>query len=1110
MSQKLYPLTAPGMPMPGPDFIALAQNLGDDSQIQGKGAKQYLQSVGPQLQESMRKALYAQGDFTLNISGKAGRTFPVQLISGHLWADTDSNGPRPADVMVLGKMLTGDDYNGQARVVLNNSIQFLAQTLKQTGIKGWHKWYITALVKCMPPEGDNIKSAWLKEFMPLLHQELRIVRPKYLLCLGADAIKALLGKQYTLQAVEGRAVDLVIPLHESEDQEPEYHTIKVMCCIHPAAVLKSPEMRDRLDLTLVRFKRLLESGTTDVNDEVDHRVITRPSQLRDLVDEIRNSEDSYVPVPDGEKPAQLIAVDAEWNGQHPQNKGSYVRTIQISWADRKAACIVLTHEGGTELRENWIKFCITKLKQILKSDDERDVRVTMHFGVADLEWLVELGLDIRREFQAAPNWQDCWWKGGIDTGAGLHALEETAELGLKGAALKHTTAPRYDVALDTWKKRFCSERGLKASELEGYGECPLDVLAPYGNYDADVTRRIAIKLLDELKADQFGNNCWKSFWTTQRVLLPILEMHRTGLMVDRKRIEFLTEQFLSAQAQLLSNIRTHARWPELNVNSVFQVREFLFGEEHNSKRDADGRIRRLRPEGAISLGMTPVLTTGKRAQAWDELEEDEQEEAGAATKSMVLSILIRENAPSKQDHLTIDVTDPDSGEVKKVRYAEQMLKWLRDYRYASQVLRYVLRPPATDDDTLEYVRDGDGQYVYKRGLPSAICDDGFVRTHLHPTKETYRWSSTRPPLQNLSKKREPDYKRILGSQYRHPLRSIITVPPGYVLVEADYIGAELYGMGMLSDDEQMIEHCQRNQLPEDHPDFYDIHSNVAKLAFRLDCEPTKQGLIDIGKEHLRIVAKSVVFGIAYGRGARAIAMAAREEGIQITENEAQQIIDTLFDLYPRLKPFFEQCKLRASSERWVSGVGGQFRRMPAVIRKKNKEGKEVVDQETRKLTADLERQLMNFPIQNMIAWAVDRAVDYLYTHRRYFGLDYKLSLQIHDALLFTVRGDHVGQFIDEVLPKCMKEMVPIYPTRLDGRRLKGRGPYFLGIDTEACIHWGEVPMPNQLLDVGADPMYAHWKLSTKKDHGIAGGYVHGKFKDKSKKHRVWIDGKFMS
>jgi hypothetical protein len=371
----------------------------------------------------------------------------------------------------------------------------------------------------------------------------------------------------------------------------------------------------------------------------------------------------------------------------------------------------------------------------------------------------------------------------------------------------------------------------------------------------------------------------------------------------------------------------------------------LYGEKYNGQGTPETGVVRLRPEGAISLYIEPILTTDKRPLRWEELTEEEKVDKSPSTNRVVLSLLYH-----SAEQLQVRAQD---GTLVLANYKEQ-LEWIRDYRYVGQILKSVLRPPTVDDDN-NFVTDEDENWEYDAGLPGAVCDDNKIRTTIYQTKETGRWSSARPPLQNLSKKREPDYKRILGDAYRWPLRSVLCAPPGYVMVDADYIGAELFSMAIMSGDAMMIEHATRNQLPENHPDYYDIHSNVAKFAFNLDCEPTKAGLAKIGKKSLRIVAKSVIFGIAYGRQAKAVALAAKEEGIDVTEQDAQKIIDTIFDMYPELERFFLGCRTSAvqrreagpPARRWICGPFGRFRRFP--------------ETNDRKLMGDLERQAQNFP-----------------------------------------------------------------------------------------------------------------------------------------------------
>ena len=858
-----------------------------------------------------------------------------------------------------------------------------------------------------------------------------------------------------------------------------------MTCLHPSAVLSTPELKDRFQESIARFVDLTKGiSRVTAEDDIDHRIIEDKLDLLDLVDEVINDPDSYqTELLPGQPKTAIIALDAEWHGEHPENTGSYVRTIQISWAHKKAACIVLTKPGGQELEEGWIADCVEALNKMLKSTKDRLVRICMHFGVADLEWMVPLGLDIRPEFQAPSDYRKCKYLGGIDTGMATHCMEETADMSLKAQSLKHTTAPVYETALETWRESFCKEHGLKANQLEGYGECPIDVLGPYGNYDADVTRRLTIMYLSKLHKDKFGNNCWKAYWTGHRVLLPILEMHKQGFVLDKTRVDQLQQLFIQSREELRDKIRKWANWPQLNLDSPFQVRELLFGHEYNGKELVNGQHPRLRPADAYTMGLKPLLTTGKRPKEWVEIEYDadeDEDEYTASTSKAVLSMLCRGEAVA-------EVEQPD-GSIVEIDRREQV-EWVRDFRYIAQALKSVLQGPKLHKKTREPLRDKNGDVIYAGGFLKFVCDDGRLRTHLYPTKETYRWSSARPNVQALSKRREDDYKRILGTKHSYPIRSTLMAPPGYLIVEADYVGAELFGMAVLSGDSRMIDHCLRNQLPEDHPDFYDIHSHVAVGAFKLDCPPTKQGLEDIGKPGLRIAAKSVAFGVAYGRGAKAVAVALREEGVNISEREAQEVVNYFFEMYPGLPDLFAICRERATKYRWMCGVGDQYRRFPEVA------------QHEKKLLGEMERQGMNFPFQNMIAWAADRAVDALYTRKPlYDPCNYRLTLQIHDALLSTVLAPHAEKFVKQVLPDCMINQVPIVPRNLDGTSKPGSQIYHLGLDAEVYIHWGEVPKPNELLELGCSPTLAHWKPSPT----IENGWIHGKFKTKKKEHRVWV------
>lgn len=1035
-SSGIWPLDAPGMPPPGPDFLAEA-TARQDGTVYQKSKAETVFVPGDILRELYGRALRQPG-FSLNVSSRAGHRSEAVFIPGHVWGQYSQewansvsdplakdpkpvDGPHPCEVMVLGKMPWREELQ-HFRNMVGATGEVLTENIKRLRIKGAEHWYIANLVKFMPPDDSTtLKAAWIKDCLPLLHMELRIVRPKYILCLGADASKALLGNKFNVSYMEGRVVEYSYPVHLSHEDKPEVHTALVMTVLHPAEVARSPDKGRILERGLGRFQLLISGARFDLEERgLDHRVIDTLEDAEDWVDEVNAEFASR------KRKERLVAWDAEWQGQHPINPGSYLRTVQASWGPRKAVCFKLRHAGGkTSFRDRDGKPAIKRLMRLLQ-EFCTDKRAVGHFFVSDLEWLIHEGFNPIRDCPVPlhdRNGKLAWQRlrdgeGWLDTAMMAHAIEETAQLGLESLLVRYTTCPRYDITLEDWKKDECKRLGIDAGALEGFGDCPDKILCPYGNYDADGTGRLATPLSDLLTYDYEGNCCWESCWESMIVQRVILKIHQNGVSVDRKRIDQFTKAFMAARYSQEEKIRHWSRWPDFNVRSPQQVREFLFGEHLNRKVSQDGHDVRIRPHGAKALYVEPLLDTSKPPRRWDDLtQRGLDKEATPGTGKMILGILAEEN----------------------MNVSEQ-ISWVRDYRFLDQVLKSVLRPPREAEDG-SYVENDEGFLEYDAGLAASIDVDGRVRTHLLPTAETGRWKSRRPNLQNFAKQRDPDYERMLGAAYKNKLRSILKASPGYVLIEFDYIGAELLGMAIMAGDETMIDHCLRAQLSESDPNYYDIHSHVAVMAFKLGCKPTKSGLKEIGKSHFRTLAKNVIFGIAYGRGAKAIALQAREQGIRVSVEDAQRVIDTIFDLYPMLQPFYEEAKTRALQDKWLCHCFGRFRRFPTAS--------------DYKLEGEFERQAMNFPIQGMVASAVDRGLAYLdeaIEENTKTG-DIRLLLQMHDAGLLETRYDLVGYSV-ELIRWAMSHCVPIYPTNLAGEPT-GKGPYYLGVDVSVEEHWGE-------------------------------------------------------
>lgn len=1067
-----YPLDAPGMPLPGKDFIAAAVAMGDlPPVIEGKGETKRVVSYGANLHYLYRRALY-DDEFELPVNVK-GHMVQAPFVPGHKLgydAKDFNGGPRHAKVFLLGKFPGFEEVNRKANFVGDTS-DCLWEALDTLGIGQDERaeWYVTNLVKWpqLDRQSDSLPVGWKQDCAILLEQELRLVRPDYILCLGSDASKFLLGTSYGVDSMVGRVIPYTIPLF-ARGEEPAYHQAKVMAVMHPAFVYRRMEAFDQFKDQLGSFYQLTQGvdvGVREVN--VKHVNVYKHAQLKRIVDEIRADPDPL---------RSIVAIDCEWEGKYPTDEGAYLRTVQFSTRYGEAYCVVLRYQGGEPAFVPSLEHARHELRRLLLPDPAAlwHPRVGGHFLRSDAPWLIHEGVDFRPSYAPPPDMRDMRDLGGWETGLAYHAVNETASYDLSDMTVRLTTASRYDEPLMKWRTAECKSRNISTKELEGYGKCPAWVMHPewydenphYACYDADVARRIIIRCMQPgglLDHDMYGQNSWEPYWVAHRASLGFLEMEMNGVAVDKARMDELVATFGSVRDRLLANFRQAIHWGTFNPRSHQQVCAFLFGDRWRYKHDKLGALIPIVPEGATVLNLQPIKTTGKRSKLWsDVVMRREDQWFSPSTDKEVLGILGHEHTLAMQ---------------------------LRDLKFISQVLTGALRDPLETVDG-DVSRDEEGYMEYAKGLAACIHDDGRIRTHLQQTKETGRASSSRPPLQNISKRREDDYARILGTWYtnahgvdepkgdyldifdhplyEHPIRSIFCASPGHVLVEADFKGAELAVLAWMSGDPVMIDHVRRNELPESHPDHYDIHARQAVNAFQLPCAPTKSAMKKAGFKAQRVAAKNVNFGVPYGRAAEAIARQCREENADVSSAEAQQLIDAYFAMYQCVGAFLAECRARSQDPHWLVTCWNRRRRF--------------IGSKDKKVIGEQQRQAQNSPIQGSVADAISRAIDNLLLYRlEQEAMHYRLLLQMHDALLFEVPIPELKTFAHSeldaqgnivrpsVLQMCMCDRVPVWPRRLDGTLMPVPTPYHFGIDVEVALNWGESITTEQCQRLGIDP-----------------------------------------
>ena len=152
-------------------------------------------------------------------------------------------GARAADVMFVGEQ-PGDKEDLAGRPFVGPAGKLLDDALEAAGIDR-ERAYVTNAVKHFKWQARgkrriHAKPAWAEvaACRPWLDAELETVKPEVLVCLGATAAQALLGRQFRVTRERGRPVE--------SDLAPN-----VVATIHPSAVLRADD-REREFQGLVR------------------------------------------------------------------------------------------------------------------------------------------------------------------------------------------------------------------------------------------------------------------------------------------------------------------------------------------------------------------------------------------------------------------------------------------------------------------------------------------------------------------------------------------------------------------------------------------------------------------------------------------------------------------------------------------------------------------------------------------------------------------------------------------------------------------------------------------------------------------------------------------
>ena len=247
---------------------------------------------------------------------------------------------------------------------------------------------------------------------------------------------------------------------------------------------------------------------------------------------------------------------------------------------------------------------------------------------------------------------------------------------------------------------------------------------------------------------------------------------------------------------------------------------------------------------------------------------------------------------------------------------------------------------------------------------------------------TGRLSSSDPNLQNIP---------VRGEEGKE-IRKCFIPEPGCLFFSADYSQIELRVMAHLSGDKNMIEAFREG---------YDIHAATAARIY-------KEKIDDVSRDQ-RTKAKRANFGIIYG-----ITVFGLAERLDISRDEAKQLIDGYFETFPEVHAYMEKAKQLAREHGYAETFFHRRRYLPDIT------------SHNATVRNFAERNAINAPIQGSAADIIKIAMVRIYERFCREGIKSKMILQVHDELNFSVLPEEKER-VEKIV---LEEMQNAYPLQV--------------------------------------------------------------------------------
>lgn len=128
-------------------------------------------------------------------------------------------------VMIIGEA-PGENEDRQGEPFVGRSGQLMDKMLGYVGLSRHSNLYIVNMLKCRPPQNRDPSKEELTLCMDWLHNQIELIRPRVIVCIGRIAATALISPDYKVTREHGTFI--------------EKDGMLMMGTYHPAALLRNP------------------------------------------------------------------------------------------------------------------------------------------------------------------------------------------------------------------------------------------------------------------------------------------------------------------------------------------------------------------------------------------------------------------------------------------------------------------------------------------------------------------------------------------------------------------------------------------------------------------------------------------------------------------------------------------------------------------------------------------------------------------------------------------------------------------------------------------------------------------------------------------------------